>query len=306
MIIGYNLCSIDDNDLLLLLNYAKKNKLRIYHLKKDNHQYTFYISSFQLYYWHKCDIDIQYLKNVGLMKYIFLFKGVYSLIVISGFVLGLLLFSHLIFRVDIQGTLKDVNVDMYQSLKEYNVFEYAFKRDYEQLNDLLIKLKDKYKDQIEYINIYQQGGIFYVEYTNKKRIQQKEIDFKNIYASKDGMIESFDIESGNIVVKRLDYVKKGDLLVENTLIATDDTVKTIPVKGKVYAYTFNQYEASIVDKGQDYLESFYHLLLLIRMQLPADVVIDKENVLQIERSSSKITLKMHYTLLEDIALKKEN
>ena len=71
------------------------------------------------------------------------------------------------------------------------------------------------------------------------------------------------------------------------------------VKGHVYAYTFNQYEASINNTDQDQSSAFYHLLLLIRSQIPTDAKISKENVLQIERTRSKIILKMHYTLLED-------
>lgn len=43
----------------------------------------------------------------------------------------------------------------------------------------------------------------------------------------------------------------------------------------------------------------------IRAKLPTDAVIDKENVLQMTKTRSKITLKVHYTLLEDIAIKGE-
>ena len=43
------------------------------------------------------------------------------------------------------------------------------------------------------------------------------------------MIESFDVDSGLIKIKKNDYVKKGDLLVENTLISTQNETKIIPV-----------------------------------------------------------------------------
>ena len=57
--------------------------------------------------------------------------------------------------------------------------------------------------------------------------------------------------------------------------------------------------------NQDQGEAFYQLLLKIRSQLPANAIIDKENVLQMSKTSSKIILKMHYTLIEDIAIKGE-
>ena len=119
------------------------------------------------------------------------------------------------------------------------------------------------------------------------------------------MIASFDVDSGLIQVKKNDYVKKGDLLVENTIISTQNEIKIIPVKGHVYAYTFNQFEASIQNVNQDQGEVFYQLLLSIRAKLPTDAIIDKENVLQMTKTRSKITLKVHYTLLEDIAVKGE-
>ncbi len=48
------------------------------------------------------------------------------------------------------------------------------------------------------------------------------------------------------------------------------------------------------------------MLLNIRTQIPTEAVIDKENVLQMTSTRSKITLKMHYTLIEDIAVKGED
>ena len=57
---------------------------------------------------------------------------------------------------------------------------------------------------------------------------------------------------------------------------------------------------------QDHGDVFYQLLLKIRSQIPAGAYIDKENVLQMTRNRSKITLKVHYTLIEDIAVKGEN
>lgn len=306
MKIGYDLYCIDGAELLSLLKYVKSKKLRIFHLRKYDNSYRFYASSLQSYLWRHCDIPMEYIGTIGLIKYFLYFKGLQSLLIIVGFVSGIILFSHIIFNVNIIGSIPSLNKDMHIFLSENNINCFSFKKDYEELNDLLIKMKDKYKNNIEYINLYQKGETFFVEYTNKKRLDIEQLDFQNIYALKDGMIESFDIESGNIKVKRLDYVKKGDLLVENTLIATDDTVQLIPVKGNVYAYTFNQYEASVKNTNQDYIDTFYYLLLSIRSKLPADAIIDKENVLQIEKTRSTITLRMHYTLLENIAQKKEN
>ena len=136
-------------------------------------------------------------------------------------------------------------------------------KSYERLNEILSNFKTIYKDKVEYINIYQVGSVFHVEYTKRKQDKKEKDDYQNLYAKKDGMIESFDVDSGLIKIKKNDYVKKGDLLVENTLISTQNETKIIPVKGHVYAYTFNQYEASVKNVNQDQGEVFYQLLLSI-------------------------------------------
>ena len=44
---------------------------------------------------------------------------------------------------------------------------------------------------------------------------------------------------------------------------------------------------------------------MIRSRLPVQAKIDTEKVLQMRKTHSKIILKMHYTLIEDIAIKGE-
>lgn len=305
MNMGYDQFYIEEEYLLSLLKYVRKKHLKIHFLKKYDEGYMFYASTFQRFLWKDMDISLEYIKTIGLMKYFLYFKGLNSVMTIIGFVLGLFVFSHLIFDIKIIGSIPHLNTQIIKTLNKEQINHYSRLRDFEELNDILMSLKNKYKKSVEYLNIYQRGSVFYVEYTNKAKDELEKSDFRNIYAKKDGMIESFDVDSGMIKVKRLDYVKKGDLLIENTLISTDKKSKIIPVKGHVYAYTFNTYQASVKNTGQDQGSVFYELLLKIRSSLPANVEIDKENVLQIDRNRSKITLIMHYTLLEDIAIKKE-
>lgn len=306
MKMGYDLYYIDASDLLILLQYVKRKHLKIFHLRKKEEYYCFYTSSFQRYQWNDCEIPMEYIKTIGFFKYLLFLKGIQSLIVITGFIIGLFCFTHMIFSIEINGTLPALNQKINHYLKDSHITLYTKKKSYEQLNDILSQMKNIYKKEVEYLNVDQRGSVFFIEYTKKQKQEQKKDDFRNIYALKDGMIESFDVDSGMIKVKRLDYVKKGDLLIENTLVSTDEKTKIIPVKGHVYAYTFNQYQASIKNNNQDQSDAFYQLLLMIRAKIPADAKISKENVLQMKKTRSTITLTMHYTLLEDIAMKKEN
>ena len=231
---GYDYYCIDESLIYHLLIFARDHKLQLSHFQKHDHQFYFYLPVYQRYYFKKWTYPYHYIKTEGLLKYIFLLSRQHlNFIGVLFFFISLFMSSYLIFDIQIDGTLPQVN----QSIK--------------------------------------------------------------------GMIQSLDVKSGNIMVKKNDYVKKGDLLVENTIISTQNKTKIIPVEGHVYGYTFHQYEASVKDLKQDQGDVFYQLLLKIRSQIPAGAHIDKENVLQMTRNRSKITLKMHYTLIEDIAVKGE-
>ncbi|MEG0451767.1 MAG: sporulation protein YqfD [Coprobacillus sp.] len=304
MKIGYDLYIIDSQYIYCFLKFAKTKKIKVLHLRYKDDMYTFYMPTYQRYLLKSFEYQMDYLKTIGFIKYIlFLSKQYLNILGVFCFLSSIIACSYLIFDIQIIGTMPSVNQQMIKDLKKDHIDILTPLKSYEKLNSILTHLKTEYKEKVEYINVYQVGSVFHVEYTKRKQEDIQKDDYQNIYASKDGMIESFDIDSGLIKVKKNDYVKKGDLLVENTIISTQNETKLIPVKGSVYAYTFTQYEASVKNVNQDQGDVFYQLLLLIRSQLPSDVVIDKENVLQMTKTRSKITLKMHYTLLEDIGVK---
>lgn len=305
--LGYDFLSVDEQYIFTFFHFIQKEKIKISHLKHQDDMYTFYIPTYQRYKLYHFQYPIIYLSTYGLFKYIFLLSHHYLNIVgVICFFISVIISSYCIYDIRVVGTVPKVNHEMKKTLNDLDVSQFTFLKSYQRLNDILISMKESYQNDVEYINVYQVGSVFYVEYTKKKQEQLEKEDYRNLYASKDGMIESFDIDSGLIQVKKNDYVKKGDLLVENTIVSTQNQTHIIPVKGSVYAYTFNQYEASIENHNQDQGEAFYQLLLNIRSRLPTNVKIDKENVLQFKKTRSKIILKMHYTFIENIAIKGEN
>lgn len=306
MKVGYDLYKIASTDIYELLKYAKQKKIKILHLRLKDDMYSFYMPTYQRFILRNFEKPVYYNQTIGLLKYVlFLSRQYLNIVGVICFLGTVMTCSYFIFDIQIIGTTPRVNEQILVDLKKEHVDCFTMLKSYERLNEILADLKTIYKDDAEYMNVYQVGSVFHVEYTKRKQDQIEKDDYRNIYAKKDGMIASFDIDSGAIKVKRNDYVKKGDLLVENTLISTSDETKIIPVKGHVYAYTFNQYQASVKNVNQDQGDVFYQLLLLIRAKLPTDAVIDKENVLQMTKTRSKITLKVHYTLIEDIAIKGE-
>ena len=63
--------------------------------------------------------------------------------------------------------MTEVNEDMKVSLKNENIDIMKPLQSYEKLNEILLHFKELYKDQVEYINIYQTGSVFHIEYTKR-------------------------------------------------------------------------------------------------------------------------------------------
>lgn len=255
--VGYDYCCIEKDNIYDLLKYAKNKKVKLLHLRYKNDLYFFYIPTYQRYLLKSFQYSYAYIQTIGLMKYVlFLSRQYLNILGVLCFMLSAICCSYFIFDIQIIGTLPQVNTSLIKELKKEKVDLFQPLKSYERLNEILSHLKTVYKDDVEYMNVYQRGSVFHVEYTKRKQDTIEKENYQNIYAKKDGLIAYMDVDSGMIKVKANDYVQKGDLLIENTITSTNNELHFIPVKGQVYAYTFNQYEASVKNVNQDQGEVF--------------------------------------------------
>ncbi|MBS5588993.1 MAG: sporulation protein YqfD [[Clostridium] spiroforme] len=303
---GYDLYEVVSNDILSLLKVFKDEHITVFQLNKvDDYTYRFYLPIYQRLLVKKYHLTI--IKSVGILYYLLLlFYRKLSVIGVISFVLTILLCNQYIFKVEVIGNNPSTTKLVNEVLNENGIGVGSRKNSYAQLNEIYDDIKKHFKGKIDYLNIYQEGSTLFVKYTNSVSASRVKKNFENIYASKDGIIESIDVSSGNVMVKVNDYVKKGDLLVSNTITSTSDVDKIIETQGVIKAYTYVDYEASI-DKGKfDDAEAFSYLLYSIRCNLGVIDKIDRENVLNYGIIENKRVLKMQYVLIEDIASKKEN
>ena len=285
---GYDLYEVVSNDILSLLKIFKDEHITVFQLNKvDDYTYRFYLPIYQRLLVKKYHLKI--IKSVGILYYLLLlFYRKLSIIGVISFVLTVLLCNQYIFKVEIIGNNPSTTRLVNEVLNENGVGVGSRKNSYTQLN------------------VYQEGSTLFVKYTNSVGASRVKKNFENIYASKDGIIESIDVSSGNVMVKVNDYVKKGDLLVSNTVTSTSGVDKIIETQGIIKAYTYIDYEASIDKNKFDDGEAFSYLLYSIRCKLGIIDKIDRENVLDYGIIGNKRVLKMQYVLIEDIASKKEN
>ena len=303
---GYDIYYILYDDLVDFLLFAKKMKIKIHNISYVSDRCLLFIPVTDRLVLRKCPYSLVYIKTIGLFNYFFyLICSFKNFVFVTTFIISLYLLSSLIMSIKFIGLSPSMNQKIHAQLLNESIGIYEPLKTYESLNDILMNLKSDFKNDIEYLNIYQNGSVFYVEYTLRYNHLEEDVNYHNLYAKEDGLIESYNVDSGIIKVKKNDYVYKGDLLIENTFVSTQNETILMPVKGQVFAYTFHEYQAESANVNGDFAQIFYCLLLQIRSKIPTDAYIDKENVLQIEKSSSKIVLKMHYTLIEDITEKGE-
>lgn len=308
--LGYDIYLIQCSDIMYYLSIFSKANINIYFLKKiDTYTYRFYTKRRYSYQLRKLNLPIVFEKSIGILYYLTLFfRSKIKLVGIIAFVVTFIYLNQRILNLEVMGTKYNLNSQIINKLKEYDVHFMNLKLNNEQLEQLKIKLQNDFKDEIDWLNIYQKGQTFFVEYTNKKNSEVSTKDFRTIVACKNSVIKQFQIQSGYIVSNIHQYVEKGDILVSNALVSTfDETIMLYPA-GKIYGYTWYDIEKSLPDTN-DQAEAFSELLKQIRDELGQSIgkefTIDQEKVLQFTIKDSRIVMKVHYTVIEDIACKGE-
>lgn len=303
MKLGYDYIVIETNEPVSFLKEVKSYHLTIINLKQiDQNIYSFYTPIYQRYIIKKLNLKIT--KSIGILHYLLLVLRLPHLFFTLAFIVSLMVLPKFIYGYQIDGTNPQVNQQLMTYLK-INVPYFHTSLTYEQLNKLYDQIKDQFLDKIDYLNIYQNGGIIHLEYTNAVINQKQTLDYHDYVAKKDGIICRVNVKKGNVVVRLNQYVKKGDLLISHLIEGTDKKTKIIPTSGEIYAYTYHRYQVSI-DKGNLSKEDcFEYLLFQIRSKLPENVKIDKEKIISYDIIDKKLVLKMQYVFIENIAVKEK-
>ncbi len=289
-----------------LLNYFKQNKIKIYNFDIiDTYTFTFEVSSKDYKYLSMHINNLVLIKKRGIFP--FLYKQLFKRVTILASVLALILFSFLstlLMKININGTNEKINQEISSYLDTKSIKLYRIKPSINELK----KIKDEYfldnLNTFESIEFIMKGNALYVSYTLKKKELIIEEKHGKMIAKKDGVIDKILISSGNVLVKEFQFVKKGELLVDDYLYYKDSAIY-VGTRGLIYAYTYETILVSIYYEG-DKDDQFIYLLDEARRKVALDFKdeehIEKEVINDFYSYQNNIYLSISYTLYENIVI----
>ena len=174
----------------------------------------------------KTSYEISVVEYLGVYKYIiFVYRYWYLFLLFICSIFYIIFLSGIIFEVEVIHSNSMIREMILNDLKEKGISKYKLKVGYNEKNDIVNYILEKEINDIEWLEIEEVGSKYIVNVEQRKKKTNDEMcNFRHIVAKKDSMITSIFASSGEVVKKKNDYVKKGDILISG-FIYNKETVK---------------------------------------------------------------------------------
>ena len=179
-------------------------------------------------------LKIRKLININKFLIIFILIGLAIIIFLS----------NIIFEIEIVTNDNDMKMKLLNELNINGLKVHNFKKNYQEIQKIKNNILEKYKQEIDWLEIENIGTKYIVRY--EPRIQnpiKEEEKFRHIIAKKDAIIYDLDVSSGQIIKTKESYVKKGDIIVSGYIYLNDQIKDTVSSTGQVYGEVW--YEATV-------------------------------------------------------------
>ncbi len=198
-----------------------------------------------------------YIKELIKKNSFFLFSIVVGLII-------LLFLTNIIFDIEVKHSDSNIRNFLISTLSDYGLKKYSFVKDYDEINEIKEDILNKYKNKIEWIEI-ERVGTKYIVRVDKRIINDIKEDkgFRNVVASRDGIIKKIVAKEGEITKKVNDYVKKGDIIISGAIHKGEDIKGNTKADGDIFAEVWykvkvtlpiNYYEKKLTGKEKNSID----------------------------------------------------
>lgn len=171
---------------------------------------------------------LEFQENLKKSKFIIFF-------IIIGIIINIFL-SNIIFDVQIVHSSNEIIRLVQKELDNHNIKKYTIKKDYNQIQKIKNEILEKNKLKLEWIEIEVQGTKYIIRVEERKiKDETKHIENNHIIAKKSGIIKEIYAEAGEIVRKKDEYVKQGDIIISGEIIGPNNTINYKNAKGTILA-----------------------------------------------------------------------
>ncbi|MBQ7105036.1 MAG: sporulation protein YqfD [Bacilli bacterium] len=190
-------------------------------------------------------IKINKLYGLNKIKDIIYRNNIFFICILLGVIL-LNVLCNIIFEIEIKTDNKEISSLVEKELKENGIKKYSFIKKYEKRKEIIEKILNNNKDELEWLEI-ERKGTKYIVRVEERIIKTKNNKCKprNIIAKRDGIIMSINSSSGEIKKATNDYVKKGDIIISGIITKNEEEKNRICAEGKVYAETWYQVKVEV-------------------------------------------------------------
>lgn len=142
--------------------------------------------------------------------------------------------SRMIFNVEVITNDSKMRDILLYELELYDIKKYQFQKGYNEIQIIKDKILNKYKNDIEWIEIELVGTNYIVRY-EPRIIHEKlsKIKPRHIVASQDAIIYSVISSKGQVIKNKNEYVKKGDIIVSGNIFLNEEVKNSVSAEGKV-------------------------------------------------------------------------
>ena len=292
---------------LVILDNLKINNIVVYNFKKLNdYDFIFEVDLFNERKIKKLYPNCKVLKRQGLLGRIR--NSLVNKITLISLLISLFFFFDLNLRISsvkVIGTNTRLNDLIYERSQELGLKKYARIPKYQTLVDIENVLKKEYIDDIDFVEVRQNGTIVNIRYQTRKESVDVPDKNNSLYAKKNGIISHYVLTSGIKMIEEGQYVTQGTLLVSDTIIDANGNSIYVGAYGQVYARTWTIIELngkSNSDEAETFLTTMQNAKEIMCKGFTLEEEILEENVLKFEYTNNKYYLKIHFTCLENIGI----
>lgn len=223
------------NTDLLRINYIKYNEIIIRIKKEDLER----LEEAKTIY----EVEVLDVHGMDKIKMLLL-KNKYVIISIIISIIILIYLCNTIFSVEVVHNNPEIREIILEELKLNGIENYKLKKSYDELQKIKKSIIEKYKDQIEWLEI-ESVGTKYIVRVEERILNKEDSNYlkRDIIAKKDALILNVDAKKGEIVVSEKTYVKKGQTIITGDIKLYEESKNQIMAEGEVYGEVW--YKATV-------------------------------------------------------------